>query len=90
MRDEIFRTSKFIFEELMRIALESLNQMPIEIRKVIQRYQVRHCLGNEQKMTRVPDVQKGPCIKKYSKWVITLHLIVGVSPSMLPIHSHRR
>jgi hypothetical protein len=36
MRDEIFRTSKFIFEELMRIALESLNQMPIEIREVIQ------------------------------------------------------
>lgn len=36
MQFEIFKTSKFIFEELMRIALESLNQMPVEIRKIIQ------------------------------------------------------
>lgn len=36
MRFEIFKTSKFIFEELMRIASESLNQMPVEIRKIIQ------------------------------------------------------
>lgn len=36
MRDEIAKTTKFIFEELMRIALESLNQMPVEIRKIIQ------------------------------------------------------
>lgn len=36
MRFEIFKTSKLIFEELMRIALESLNQMPVEIRKIIQ------------------------------------------------------
>lgn len=36
MRSEIFKTSKFIFEELMRIASESLNQMPVEIRKIIQ------------------------------------------------------
>lgn len=63
MRDEISKTTKFIFEELMRIALESLNQMPVEIRKIIQ-VKVRHCLGKGQKMTTGPgDDETGSCMK---------------------------